>query len=29
MFDFDGLNARIGTAEMLAMGQRFDGQDKG
>ncbi|HSG54986.1 MAG TPA: isocitrate lyase/phosphoenolpyruvate mutase family protein, partial [Paracoccaceae bacterium] len=28
MFDFDGLNARIGTAEMLAMGQRFDGQDK-
>jgi len=29
MFDFDGLNARIGTAEMLATGQRFDGQDKG
>ncbi|MCD1627234.1 isocitrate lyase/phosphoenolpyruvate mutase family protein [Seohaeicola saemankumensis] len=29
MFDFDGLNARIGTPEMLAMGQRFDGQDKG
>lgn len=29
MFDFDGLNARIGTAEMLACGQRFDGQDKG
>jgi 2-methylisocitrate lyase-like PEP mutase family enzyme len=29
MFDFDGLNACIGTAEMLAMGQRFDGQDKG
>ena len=29
MFDFDGLNARIGTAEMLAVGQRFDGQDKG
>lgn len=29
MFDFDGLNARIGTAEMLAMGKRFDGQDKG
>ena len=29
MFDFDGLNARIGTAEMLALGQRFDGQDKG
>lgn len=29
MFDFDGLNTRIGTAEMLAMGQRFDGQDKG
>jgi 2-methylisocitrate lyase-like PEP mutase family enzyme len=29
MFDFDGLNARIGTADMLAMGQRFDGQDKG
>lgn len=29
MFDFDGLNARIGTPEMLATGQRFDGQDKG
>jgi 2-methylisocitrate lyase-like PEP mutase family enzyme len=29
MFDFDGLNARIGTPEMLAMGQRFDGQGKG
>lgn len=29
MFDFDGLNARIGTADMLAMGQRFDGQNKG
>lgn len=29
MFDFDGLNARIGTADMLATGQRFDGQDKG
>ncbi len=29
MFDFDGLNARIGTPEMLALGQRFDGQDKG
>jgi 2-methylisocitrate lyase-like PEP mutase family enzyme len=29
MFDFDGLNACIGTPEMLAMGQRFDGQDKG
>lgn len=29
MFDFDGLNARIGTPEMLAQGQRFDGQDKG
>lgn len=29
MFDFDGLNARIGTPDMLALGQRFDGQDKG
>lgn len=29
MFDFDGLNTRIGTPEMLATGQRFDGQDKG
>ncbi|WP_375569269.1 isocitrate lyase/phosphoenolpyruvate mutase family protein [Seohaeicola saemankumensis] len=29
MFDFDGLNACIGTPEMLALGQRFDGQDKG
>ena len=29
MFDFDGLNACIGTPEMLAMGQRFDGQEKG
>ena len=29
MFDFDGLNACIGTPEMLAMGQRFDGQNKG
>ena len=29
MFDFDGMNACIGTPEMLAMGQRFDGQDKG
>ncbi|MFD1194433.1 oxaloacetate decarboxylase [Seohaeicola saemankumensis] len=29
MFDFDGLNACIGTPQMLAMGQRFDGQDKG
>jgi len=29
MFDFDGLNACIGTPEMLATGQRFDGQDKG
>lgn len=26
MFDFDGLNERIGTPEMLALGQRFDGQ---
>lgn len=26
MFDFDGLNAAIGTPEMLAAGQRFDGK---
>lgn len=25
MFDFEGLNARIGTADMLATGQRYDG----
>jgi 2-methylisocitrate lyase-like PEP mutase family enzyme len=25
MFDFDGLNGRLGTAEMLARGRRFDG----
>ena len=25
MHDFDGLNAAIGTGEMLAMGKRFDG----
>ncbi len=25
MFDFDGLNAVIGTPEMLALGQRYDG----
>lgn len=25
MYDFDGLNDRIGTADMLAMGARFDG----
>lgn len=25
MFDFDGLNARIGTADMLATGRRYDG----
>jgi len=25
MFDFNGLNARIGTAEMLEMGARFQG----
>jgi len=24
MFDFDGLNARIGTADMLARGKRYD-----
>ncbi len=29
MFDFDGLNTCIGTPDMLALGQRFDGQDKG
>ncbi|SDI27549.1 isocitrate lyase/PEP mutase family protein [Lutimaribacter saemankumensis] len=28
MFDFDGLNAAIGTPEMLEAGQRFDGKDK-
>jgi 2-methylisocitrate lyase-like PEP mutase family enzyme len=28
MFDFDGLNARIGTAEMLATGRRYDGTAK-
>jgi 2-methylisocitrate lyase-like PEP mutase family enzyme len=28
MFDFDGLNARIGTADMLATGQRYDGTTK-
>lgn len=27
MFDFGGLNARIGTAEMLELGQRFAGRD--
>lgn len=27
MFDFNGLNGRIGTADMLAMGARFQGQD--
>ena len=25
MFDFDGLNAQIGTGEMLALGRRYDG----
>lgn len=25
MFDFDGLNRRLGTADMLAEGRRFDG----
>jgi 2-methylisocitrate lyase-like PEP mutase family enzyme len=25
MFDFDGLNARLGTADMLAQGRRYDG----
>lgn len=28
MYDFDGLNAVIGTPEMLAEGRRFDGQDE-
>lgn len=27
MFDFSGLNGRIGTADMLALGARFQGQD--
>ena len=26
MHDFDGLNAAIGTPEMLALGKRFDGR---
>jgi hypothetical protein len=25
MHDFDGLNAAIGTPEMLALGKKFDG----
>ena len=29
MFDFDGLNARIGTPEMLRLGRRFDGSGHG
>lgn len=29
MFDFDGLNHVIGTADMLAEGHRFDGSDEG
>jgi 2-methylisocitrate lyase-like PEP mutase family enzyme len=28
MFDFDGLNNVIGTPEMLALGQRYDGKSK-
>jgi 2-methylisocitrate lyase-like PEP mutase family enzyme len=28
MYDFNGLNARIGTADMLATGQRYDGTAK-
>jgi 2-methylisocitrate lyase-like PEP mutase family enzyme len=27
MFDFNGLNGRIGTADMLALGARFQGSD--
>lgn len=27
MFDFDGLNAAIGTPEMLALGQRYEAKD--
>ena len=27
MDDLQGLNARLGTAEMLAAGRRFNGQD--
>jgi len=27
MFDFDGLNTRIGTADMLALGARFQSKD--
>ena len=29
MFDFDGLNARLGTAEMLAQGRRYEDDDRG
>jgi 2-methylisocitrate lyase-like PEP mutase family enzyme len=29
MFDFAGLNARIGTDEMLALGRRFEGGEDG
>ena len=29
MFDFDGLNARIGTADMLALGKRYEDDDAG
>lgn len=29
MLDFDSLNARIGTADMLAAGQRYDGENFG
>jgi 2-methylisocitrate lyase-like PEP mutase family enzyme len=27
MFDFNGLNDRIGTADMLALGQRYEAKD--
>jgi hypothetical protein len=26
MLDFDGLNALIGTPEMLALGKKYEGQ---
>ncbi|QPH53226.1 isocitrate lyase/PEP mutase family protein [Pontivivens ytuae] len=29
MFDFDGLNARIGTAEMLALGECYEDDSRG
>jgi hypothetical protein len=28
MYDFDGLNAQLGTPEMLARGKAYDDPDK-